>query len=388
MHRRIFDWYFEGPEPVRWKGLRVLDAGCGMGRWLHFALERGAEVVGMDVSPAIDVAAAREGERADFVQADLRWPPFPPGSFDLVYSLGVLHHLEEPLAGVGRWRSWCGRAESCGSTSIAPSTTSPWWKRGLFARGHRPPVGSPRACRTRRSTAVAWLVAAVATVLFLWPRRLLRRWRWGDRLTRHLPLVHYTDVPFRMVVAEQFDRLVAPIEGRFRREDVEGWLRERGVRGRGDPARSRLAGDRKAAGGLDLSAPRRGAGRRRAPALRAGDRGPAPSVARAEASSRDAGRRSQASWTQACARAGRCRKKTVTSLSRADRRRVLRRGRWRGPGSRSPRTALSTASRGRRRGRWPGGTGTAARTAFRLLASWVRPPAGQPRRRPPRKTTP
>ena len=48
----------------------------------------------------MDVAARREGARADFVQADLRWPPFAPGSFDLVYCLGVLHHLEDPLAGL------------------------------------------------------------------------------------------------------------------------------------------------------------------------------------------------------------------------------------------------------------------------------------------------
>jgi hypothetical protein len=41
--------------------------------------------------------------------------------------------------------------------------------------------------------------------------------------------VHYADVPFRMLVAEQFDRLVAPIERRFRREDVEGWLRAAGL---------------------------------------------------------------------------------------------------------------------------------------------------------------
>ncbi len=31
-----------------------------------------------------------------------------------------------------------------------------------------------------------------------------------------------------MVVSEQFDRLVAPIEGRFREEQVEGWLRDVG----------------------------------------------------------------------------------------------------------------------------------------------------------------
>ena len=32
-----------------------------------------------------------------------------------------------------------------------------------------------------------------------------------------------------MLVAEQFDRLVAPIEGRFRKDEVEAWIRENGL---------------------------------------------------------------------------------------------------------------------------------------------------------------
>ena len=228
IHRRIFDWYFEGPQPVRWKGLRVLDAGCGMGRWLHFARQEGAEIVGMDVSAAIDVAAARDGDGADFVQADLRLPPFAPDSFDLVYSLGVVHHLEDPLAGV---RALARLVRPGGELRLYVYRSlddEPLWRRLLLGA-----VTALRRVTTRLPYpavhAVAWLVAATASVLFLWPRRLLRRFPLGDRLTRGLPLVHYAEVPFRMLVAEQFDRLVAPIEGRFRKDEVEAWLRDNGL---------------------------------------------------------------------------------------------------------------------------------------------------------------
>jgi len=228
VHKRIFDWYFEGPEPVRWKGLQVLDAGCGMGRWLHFARQEGAAIVGMDVSAAIDVAAARDGDGADFVQADLRLPPFAPESFDLVYSLGVVHHLEDPLSGV---RALARLVRPGGELRLYVYRSlkdEPRWRRLLLSA-----VTALRGVTTRLPYpmvhSVAWLVALTASVCFLWPRRVLRRFPLGDRLTRGLPLVQYVDAPFRMLVAEQFDRLVAPIEGRFRKDEVEAWIRAVGL---------------------------------------------------------------------------------------------------------------------------------------------------------------
>jgi hypothetical protein len=73
--------------------------------------------------------------------------------------------------------------------------------------------------------AFSWIVAAAATALFLIPHRVGRRMPGIGRWTAQLPLTQYTDVPFRMLVAEQYDRFGAPLEGRFRREDVEAWLR-------------------------------------------------------------------------------------------------------------------------------------------------------------------
>jgi SAM-dependent methyltransferase/uncharacterized protein YbaR (Trm112 family) len=228
VHERIFRWYFEGPEDVAWEGLRVLDAGCGMGRWLHFARRAGARVVGMDLSPAVEVAAARDGDGADFVQGDLQWPPFPPGAFDLVYSLGVVHHLEDPQSGV---RALARVVRPGGELRlyVYRSLAEDPWPRRLVLKGvtllRRITVRLPFAL----AHAISLAVAALGTALFLLPRRWLRGSALGDRLTRGLPLAHYADVPFRMLVAEQFDRLCAPIEGRFRREQVAEWLAAAGL---------------------------------------------------------------------------------------------------------------------------------------------------------------
>lgn len=81
--------------PLGWlKGKRVLDVGCGSGRFSDVALRAGAEVVGVDLSFAVD--AAREnlkGEpRFHLAQADVFRLPFRAEVFDLVFSFGVLHH--------------------------------------------------------------------------------------------------------------------------------------------------------------------------------------------------------------------------------------------------------------------------------------------------------
>jgi SAM-dependent methyltransferase len=53
--------------------------------------------VGADISSAVDVASDRMAEAgADcaFIQCDLGKLPFPAGSFDLIFSEGVLHHTD------------------------------------------------------------------------------------------------------------------------------------------------------------------------------------------------------------------------------------------------------------------------------------------------------
>ncbi len=82
-------------------GALVLDAGCGMGRYLRVAAEAGPRlVVGLDLSAA--VAAARDLTAGlpgvVLVRGDLLRPPLDPSRFDQIYSLGVLDHTPDPRA--------------------------------------------------------------------------------------------------------------------------------------------------------------------------------------------------------------------------------------------------------------------------------------------------
>lgn len=80
-----------------WSGKLVLDAGCGMGRYTAEALKLGAKVIGLDLGLNIDRAYQKLKMFPGFqaVQADLMHVPFKPGSFEIVYSLGVLHHTPQ-----------------------------------------------------------------------------------------------------------------------------------------------------------------------------------------------------------------------------------------------------------------------------------------------------
>lgn len=90
--------------PEWFRGRRVLDAGCGIGRWTLGLLRLGCHVTAVDQSPhglqaaeaymrKLAPQALAEG-RLELLQADLLTPPAAllARRFDLVFSFGVLHH--------------------------------------------------------------------------------------------------------------------------------------------------------------------------------------------------------------------------------------------------------------------------------------------------------
>ena len=80
------------------KGLRVLEAGCGAGRFTELMVKAGALVHSIDLSIAVEANRTNIGNVTNYrvAQADLRRPPYPAETFDVVLCLGVLQHTPSP----------------------------------------------------------------------------------------------------------------------------------------------------------------------------------------------------------------------------------------------------------------------------------------------------
>ncbi len=211
--------------PDFFPGKRGLDAGCGYGRHVYHAARFGARMVGLDFSRAIerahDVTASLDNVRV--VQGDIANPPFRPGAFDFVYSLGVLHHLRDPEAG---FRALLALVRPGGAAFIWVYSKSRGFTNAVLEAARAITARLPLPI----TRALSWLGAAIDWVGFIQPYRLLRR-LFGpgiDRLT--LPRIRvYARYPFQVCYADWFDRLSAPVRFYYNEQDLQQWAQRAGL---------------------------------------------------------------------------------------------------------------------------------------------------------------
>jgi magnesium-protoporphyrin O-methyltransferase len=155
MRQTLLDWL-----PQDLHGARILDAGCGTGALAMEAARRGADVVAIDLSPAlVDVAVRRvaehldvfaNGGRIDFRSGDMSDAAL--GTFDHVVAMDSLIHYNAADA-VRVLEAWSQRSRSSMLFTFAPS--SPLLRAmhavgRLFPRGDRAPAIEPVAERALR----------------------------------------------------------------------------------------------------------------------------------------------------------------------------------------------------------------------------------------------
>jgi SAM-dependent methyltransferase len=90
-------------------GTRVLDCGCGAGRFTRLAADRGAIVAGIDAAEKLIEIASERTPGGDFRVGDLEALPWPEDSFDVVTGFSAFQFADDKVRALTEaWRVSAG----------------------------------------------------------------------------------------------------------------------------------------------------------------------------------------------------------------------------------------------------------------------------------------
>ena len=103
-HDEEFAAYFDIVDLSSLRDSLVVDLGCGSGRWSAKLSPHVGTIALVDFSDAIFVARENlsDAPNAVFFRGDVTNLPFVDNSVEFLFSLGVLHHLDQPCLPVAR----------------------------------------------------------------------------------------------------------------------------------------------------------------------------------------------------------------------------------------------------------------------------------------------
>jgi SAM-dependent methyltransferase len=221
--KQFLDW-ISPMEPGDFEGKDVLEAGCGKGRHSRL-LERfhPRRLLSVDLSDAVLLAAHNTQETPNVfcLRADLLDLPVADGAMDVVFCLGVLHHLEDPEAGLKElWRA----LKSGGTLCL--------WVYGREGNGWIVHLVDPVRKGITSKIPTRWLrplLWPVSLALFLAIKVLYApATRHGRRTVSWLPYSSYlgyiSSFPFREIEHIVLDHLCPPVAFYLSKETLAKWF--------------------------------------------------------------------------------------------------------------------------------------------------------------------
>lgn len=225
----IFGHYFDiAPSSVYGPGALILDAGCGAGRWAIQVAKHGGRVIALDAGLSVELAE-RNGRPwgIECVQADVTRLPFNSAAFDLVYSLGVLHHVRETDLAAAELTRVLRPGGLCLLYLYYALDNRGALMRAVFRivdMVRRVMSRSPQPILSAASLAIALCVY----VPLAKTSGLLRR----AGLTRQaaaIPLGYYADRSFRTMRNDSLDRFGTRLEKRYTRVEIIALMERAGL---------------------------------------------------------------------------------------------------------------------------------------------------------------
>ena len=205
------------------------DAGCGSGRWAALIAPRVRHLHCIDASAdALNVARVNLAgfSNVTFHEAPLGAMPLADGSMDFGYSLGVLHHLPDPAAGLAA----CVTKLKSGAPLLIyvyyAFDNRPAWFRLLW-RGSDVLRRSIAKAPFRLKSAIAELFAAAV----YWP--LARAARLFERLgcdVADWPLSAYRWHSYYSMRTDALDRFGTRLEHRMTKAQIQSMMEQAGLR--------------------------------------------------------------------------------------------------------------------------------------------------------------
>jgi SAM-dependent methyltransferase len=218
----VFPWDALPPKPVGF------DLGCGSGRWAKFVAPRVARLVCVDASEDALAVAKRHlaGQPAvQLQQASAGDLPFADGSFDFGYSLGVLHHVPDPAAGLAD----AVRCLRPGAPMLLylyyAMDNRPLWFRTVWRS-----TDVIRRSVSRLPHGARYAASQVLAALVYWPlARLAKALEARGLPYANLPLAEYRRKPFYVMRTDALDRFGTRIEYRFSRREMQVLMERAGL---------------------------------------------------------------------------------------------------------------------------------------------------------------
>ena len=208
--------------PSDFLGKLVLDAGCGYGRHAWLTARWGAQVVAMDsAAEAVDACRSNTADLfgVHVVQADIHHPPFRSSCFDLVYCLGVLHHMERARHG---FRKLGTLLQTGGRVCV-------WMygpRQGFASAVNRGLRAATTRLEAEQLHSFSRVIAGGLRVFSHTPYRVLKPMPVLRDVVTHLPVHDHHKWPFSVVVADVYDRLRIPVTILVTGEELERWFFE------------------------------------------------------------------------------------------------------------------------------------------------------------------
>ena len=211
--KELFDQYFC---LIDWskKPRRCLDMGCGSGRWAVLAAPLVEELVAADASPeALQVARQNvQALNVSFVESSPENLPFPNGHFDLIFSLGVLHHLPDTAGAI---RSLARKLCPGGILLLYlyyAFDNRPAWFRAIWKA-----TDLARRLISRLPFPLRYGLSQLIAVLVCWPLARMARYL---PVPDSWPLKFYADRSFYSMRTDALDRFGTRLEKRFTQRQI------------------------------------------------------------------------------------------------------------------------------------------------------------------------